>query len=97
MYLEQIIARFLETKNEWMWRLFLILVAYHGSTLYEIAEILMKISWGISLMAALRWGIAESTRLDFGQLFPLVLLVLPLLTAVEIFHGKLASRTTFMY
>lgn len=35
--------------------------------------------------------------LDFGQVVPLGLLVLPLLAAAEIFHGKSPPRATFMY
>lgn len=100
---EQIIARSLEGKNEWMWRLLSIFVAYYGPILCHIAELLIMLSWGSSQMATSRWAIdmprlqAESTRLDFDQIIPLALLVLPLLAAMEIFHGKLAPRTTFMY
>lgn len=99
MCYEQRIARFLETKNEWIWRFFVILLVYYRSMLFTIAELLIILSWGISQMATWIYPRLqpESTHLDFGQIVPLVLLVLPLLTAVEIFHGKLAPRTTFMY
>jgi hypothetical protein len=78
-------------------------VAYCGSFLYHISGLFFAFSYGISQVATYRWGIdgpslqAGSNRVDFGQIVPLVLLVLPLLAAAEIFHGKLLPRTTFMY
>lgn len=96
-------ARLLKSKVIWVHQLTSIHIIYVGSILYRIVDLLILLSWGLSQVATSRWAIdiprlkAESTRLDFGQIVPLVLLVLPLLAVVEIFNGKLAPRTTFMY
>lgn len=77
-------------------------VAYCGSFLYHIGGLFFALSYGLSRVAAHRWIDgpslqAGSNRVDFGQIVPLVLLVLPLLAAAEIFHGKLLPRTAFVY
>lgn len=84
-------------------RLCSILIAYSRSYLDDIGNLCLLLSIGLSQVATSRWYAdmprlqAGSTSLDFGQIVPLVLLVLPVLAAVEIFHGKLTPRTTFMY
>ncbi|MCJ1383547.1 hypothetical protein MMC17_006661 [Xylographa soralifera] len=66
--------------------------AYRGSFLSHIGGLFFALSYGLSNVATNRWAIdgpslqAGSNRIDFGQVVPLVLLVLPLLAAAEIFH-----------
>lgn len=98
-----IYAKPLKSNSEGLQRLCSILIAYSRSFLFNIGNLCFLTSLGLSQVATSRWYVgmprlqAESTRLDFGQIVPLVLLVLPVLAAVEIFHGKLTPRTTFMY
>ena len=76
---------------------------YRESFLSHIGSLFFALSYGLSHVATYRWAInglsldAGSNRVDFGQVVPLVLLLLPLLAAAEIFHGKLLRRTTFIY
>ena len=97
-------AKLFNSKSgKWLQQSWLTFVAYCGSFLYHIGGLFFALSYGLSQVVVYRWGIdglslqAGSNRVDFGQIVPLVLLVLPLLAAVEIFHGKLLPRTTFMY
>jgi len=89
--------------GKWLQQLRLTFVAYCTSFLYHIGGFFFALSYGLSQIAAYRWSIdgprlqAGSNRVDFGQIVPLVLLVLPLLAAAEFFHGKLLPRTAFMY
>ncbi|MCJ1437996.1 hypothetical protein MMC27_007383 [Xylographa pallens] len=67
-------------------------VTYSESFLSHIGGFFFALSYGLSKVATYRWAIdgpdleAGSSRVDFGQVVPLVLLVLPLLAAAEIFH-----------
>ena len=62
-----------------------ILVAYSGSFLYHIGGFCFGLSYGISQVASYGWSTnrpelqSQANRVDFGQIVPLVLLVLPLL------------------
>jgi hypothetical protein len=77
--------------------------SYSTSFLYHIGGFSFGLSYGLSQVAALRWGsdrpllLAGSNRVDFGQIVPLVLLALPLLAAAEIWHGKSTHTTTIAY
>ena len=78
----------------------LIFATYLESFLSHIGGLFFALSYGLSKVATNRWADngpsleARSNRVDFGQVVPLVLLVLPLLAAAEIFHGKMI---TFLY
>ncbi|KFY14274.1 hypothetical protein V491_06106 [Pseudogymnoascus sp. VKM F-3775] len=73
---------------------FTILATYSESFLYHIGGLFFALSYGVSQVVANRWNIGApkvqegSNRVDFGQIMSLVLLVLPLLAAVEIFHAN---------
>ncbi|OAP57654.1 hypothetical protein AYL99_08392 [Fonsecaea erecta] len=68
--------------------------AYSASFLSQIGTSFFALSYGITQITTLRWGAyhpqlqAGSTRIDFGQIVPLILLILPLLSAAEIFNEK---------
>jgi hypothetical protein len=97
-------AKFFKSKySKRLQQFHLTFVAYCGSFLYHIGDLFFDPSYGLSRVVACRWATggprlqARSNLFDFGQIVPLVLLVLPLLAAAEIFHGKLLPRTTFKY
>jgi hypothetical protein len=86
--------------SAWLYEFYLALDAYHGSFVYHIGGLSFGLSYGLAQVATVRWGFegpileTESNHIDFGQIVPLVLLVLPLLAAAEIFHGKYFPTTT---
>ena len=58
-----------------------------------MSGIAFSFSYGVSQIVFVRWiygsGRTGSTSaIDFGQIIPLFLLVLPILAAAEIFYGK---------
>ncbi|MCJ1281018.1 hypothetical protein MMC26_000336 [Xylographa opegraphella] len=69
-----------------------VFATYRESFLSHIGGLFFAMSYGFSRVVAYRWAFdgpsleAGSNRVDFGQVVPLVLLVLPLLAAAEIFH-----------
>ena len=75
-------------------RLGLCIGAYSRSFLQCIAALFFFLSYGISGVVADRWlnyhvDLSEgSNTMEFGQIVPLVLLILPLLAFAEIFYGK---------
>ena len=71
------------------------------SFLYHIGGLFFGLSYGVSQVVVIRWASnapklqAGSNHVDFGQIMTLALLVLPLLAAVEIFHGTTSSHFEF--
>lgn len=67
--------------------------AYSRSFLQLIAALFFFLSFGVSQVVATRWGDyqvdleRDSNTMEFGQIVPLILLVIPLLAAAEIFYG----------
>ena len=89
----------LSTKYSFHCRLGLCIGAYSRSFLQCIAALSFFLSYGISGVVADRWlnyhvDLSEgSNTMEFGQIVPLVLLILPLLAFAEIFYGKSATRS----
>ena len=77
--------------------------AYRESFMYHISSLLFALSYGLTQITAIRWGSnvpvfqAASDRVDFGQIVPLVLLVLPFLVAVEVFYGKSLFSPSYLF
>lgn len=80
-------------------RMGLCIGAYSRSFLQCIAALFFFLSYGISGVVADRWldysvDLGEgSSTMEFGQIVPLVLLILPLLAFAEIFYGKFSPIT----
>lgn len=90
--------RLAKMHNNYPAQLFIKYSAYSNSFLYHIGGLFFGLSYGVSQVVVVRWTSerpelqAGGNRIDFGQIVTLVLLVLPLLAAVEIFHGTSPSR-----
>jgi hypothetical protein len=70
---------------------------YYTSAVSVIPFALYGLSYGLTQTMVLRWGsevelTPETQAMGFGQIVPLSLIILPLLTAVELFSGKQLSR-----
>lgn len=84
----------ISTKYRFFKRLGLCIGAYSRSFLQCIAALMFFLSYGISGVVADRWldysvDLEEgSSTMEFGQIVPLVLLILPLLAFAEIFYGE---------
>ncbi|KAL8951507.1 MAG: hypothetical protein Q9222_002521, partial [Ikaeria aurantiellina] len=65
----------------------------YGSMLWEILWLMFALAWGTRNLFIARnlLTISEETAWGFGQWFPVILLVLPLLSTVETFYEKEAS------
>lgn len=91
----------LSTKHRFMKRLGLCIGAYSRSFLQLIAALLFFLSYGISGVVADRWlnfsvDLEEgSSTMEFGQIVPLVLLIIPMLAYAEVFYGEFALLETF--
>jgi len=77
------------------WRYYLRTYPYHynQSFLARIGALVFYLSFGITQVIAYTETVVnifqpESSRMDFGQIVPLVLLLLPLLTAAEVIYSK---------
>ncbi|KAN0107868.1 hypothetical protein V8E51_007610 [Hyaloscypha variabilis] len=89
-------------KSKWTAKLLTSSYQYNGSFLASMSDTAFSISYGISQVIAYRWlddGVptGNGAAIDFGQITPLFLLVLPILVAAEIYYeskdGKKASST----
>lgn len=84
----------LSAKHSYIRRIGLCIGAYARSFLQCIAALFFFLSYGISGVVADRWmdfsiNLEEgSNTMEFGQIVPLVLLILPMLAFAEIFYGK---------
>jgi hypothetical protein len=80
-------------KRRFFRRLGLCFGAYPRSYLQLIAALFFFLSHGVSQVVATRWGDyqvdlrRDSNTMEFGQIVPLILLIIPLLAAAEIFYG----------
>ena len=84
----------LAAKPKFTKRLGLCIGAYTRSFLHLIAALTFLLSYGMSGVAATRWLDyhidleEESSTWGFGQIVPLILLILPMLAFAEIFYGE---------
>ena len=73
---------------------------YLESFLWQIVWLIFGLSYGIAQVIKARWGIAPSLapdvgKMDFGQIVPLLLLLLPGLAAGEAYYGKFSLFEDF--
>ena len=78
------------------------LQSYSSSFLASIPALFFGLSYGISQVSVYRWDrppnmTEDAKAMSFGQIVPLFLLILPALTAAEIFYGKTFSTYSFPY
>lgn len=91
----------LSAEHQFMKRLGLCIGAYSQSFLQLIAALFFLLSYGISGVVADRWldfsvDLGEgSSTMEFGQIVPLVLLIIPLLAYAEVFYGQFARMEKF--
>ena len=73
---------------------YLVVVSYYFKSFFSsVANRFFDLSYGLSQLVAARWwgppNLDESdNRMDFGQIVPLFLLVIPMLAGAEIYFGK---------
>ena len=91
----------LSATSRFMKRFGLCFGAYSRSFLQLIASLFFLLSFGISAVVADRWLDFDvdledrSSTMEFGQIVPLVLLIIPLLAYAEVFYGESVRLVTF--
>jgi hypothetical protein len=80
------------TRSKWAARWYISSYQYDDSFLSAMSGIAFSFSYGITQVVSYRWlygqGLAgTASAVDFGQITPLFLLVLPILAAAEIYYG----------
>jgi hypothetical protein len=83
------------TKSKWKAKLLSGSYQYNASFLSSVSGVAFSFSYGIS-QVAYRWlnqgvSIGIPSTIDFGQITPIFLLVLPILVAAEIYYGTASS------
>jgi hypothetical protein len=86
-------------KSKWTAKLLTSSYQYNGSFLASMSDTAFSISYGISQVIAYRWldddaPTGNGSAIDFGQITPLFLLVLPILVAAEVYYGTNSSSLT---
>jgi hypothetical protein len=84
------------TKSKWKAKLLSSSYQYDTSFLSSMSGVAFSLSYGISQVVAYRWldqgvSIDIPSTVDFGQITPIFLLVLPILVAAEIYYGTTSS------
>jgi hypothetical protein len=84
------------TKSKWKAKLLSSSYQYDASFLSSMSGVAFSFSYGISQVVAYRWfnqgvSIGIPSTIDFGQITPIFLLVLPILVAAEIYYGTASS------
>jgi len=84
------------TKSKWKAKLLSSSYQYNASFLSSMPGVAFSFSYGISQVVAYRWlnqgvSIGIPSTIDFGQITPIFLLVLPILVAAEIYYGTASS------
>jgi hypothetical protein len=84
------------TKSKWKAKLLSGSYQYNASFLSSMSGVAFSFSYGISQVVAYRWlnqgvSIGIPSTIDFGQITPIFLLVLPILVAAEIYYGTTSS------
>lgn len=67
--------------------------SYNNSFLSRIPGIAFSFSYGTSQVVLYRWlmkpeFVVDDSKMDFGQITPLLLLIIPVLAAAEIYYGR---------
>lgn len=75
---------------------------YNDSFLASMSDTAFSISYGVSQVVAFRWldqnaSIGSGSGIDFGQITPIFLLVLPILVAAEIYYGTTSFSPVARY
>jgi hypothetical protein len=83
-------------KSKWQAKLLSSSYQYNTSFLSSMSGVAFSFSYGISQVVAYRWlnegvSIGIPSTIDFGQITPIFLLVLPILVAAEIYYGTTSS------